>query len=193
MSLLTRGCPSEVEVAGERVLLRCGFRTGLLAEGCDRTAAEGRLRLLWMHFGDDARTALPAPVLAHPAEALAAALAWHDAAWGAVSYGRPRPARARTFDWDADAGIVLADFQRLYGLDLSDPATQVHWHRFVALFEAAVRTEGSLLSAAVSARGPLPPGAGREAQRAHARTAEAWRLPPTEEEMAERARQAFGA
>jgi len=83
------------------------------------------------------------------------------------------------------------EYNRLYGLDLTDPACQVHWHRFCALLLAAVRTEGSLLSAALSARAPLGPGADRHARAEHRRRAEAWALPPTEDELRKRAMESF--
>ena len=29
----------------------------------------------------------------------------------------------------------MADFQRFYGLDITDPSLHIHWWRFVALFD----------------------------------------------------------
>lgn len=45
-------------------------------------------------------------------------------------------ARVRSFDWDWDAHLVIADFQHLYGIDLTDPALRMHWWRFWSLFKA---------------------------------------------------------
>ncbi len=192
--------PATGAAGGVSLPVCCGFRRNVAAELVDRDAPGAASSLLWCLMatrGPDGRRSLPEEVAADPAPWLAAALEWHDAAMGAMPYGDPLApdARAadgpRTFDWEADAALVTADFQRLYGLDLTDPACQVHWHRFCALLLAAVRTEGSLLSAALSARAPLGPGADRHARAEHRRRAEAWALPPTEDELRKRAMESF--
>lgn len=196
--LLVDALPSTVEAGGVSLPVCCGFRRNVAAELVDRDAPGAAASLLWCLMatrGPDGRRALPEEVAEEPALWLAAALGWHDAALGAMDYGDPlAPAggrATRSFDWEADAALVVADFQRLYGLDLTDPACQVHWHRFCALLLAAVRTEGSLLGAAVSARAPLGPGADRTARSEHRRRAEAWALPPTEDELKRRAMESF--
>lgn len=40
---------------------------------------------------------------------------------------------ARAFDPDVDAGLLVASFMQAYGIDLTDPATEMHWHLFCAL------------------------------------------------------------
>lgn len=47
----------------------------------------------------------------------------------------PAPLRPPTFDWEVDAGCVLADFRRFYGLDLLR-VEYLHWWEFRALFSA---------------------------------------------------------
>lgn len=41
---------------------------------------------------------------------------------------------ARAVDFIADGEYIVAAFQQAYGIDLTDPATSMHWHRFMALF-----------------------------------------------------------
>lgn len=196
LGVILHGAPSTVEVGGAPVHVRSGFRAGLLAETLDRGTAEGRtdlLRCLYAKGGE-----LPREVSHRPAEALSAGLAWHDAAWGLVGYGempgganRPgRPAPRRVFDWSEDAGIVAADFSRFYGIDLADPATQLHWYRFMALFLSLLRTPDSLVAAAVSARSPLR-GGSKEARAEHSRLARAWALSPTDDELRKAAEARF--
>lgn len=40
----------------------------------------------------------------------------------------------RAWDWDWDGRYAIADFQRYYGIDLTDPNMKMHWWRFWALF-----------------------------------------------------------
>ena len=126
--LLVDALPSTVEAGGVSLPVCCGFRRNVAAELVDRDAPGAASSLLWCLMatrGPDGRRSLPEEVAADPAPWLAAALEWHDAAMGAMPYGDPLApdARAadgpRTFDWEADAALVTADFQRLYGLDLA--------------------------------------------------------------------------
>lgn len=49
----------------------------------------------------------------------------------------PRPGAsdgsARAFDDDEDAALVVAAFRQAYGIDLTDPALELHWHLYRAL------------------------------------------------------------
>lgn len=127
--------PNSVEVAGESVPVETGWRTwvrvmrALGSAEDDAARAEAALRIA---FGDP----LPPHVSLHRAEAVEAAVAW-------AAFNEPSPpptqrqrraARIRSFDWDYDAEAVVADFQRYYGIDLTDLATEMHWWRFWALF-----------------------------------------------------------
>lgn len=193
LDAILTGAPSAVEVAGAPVAVNSGFRQNLLAETMDRRDRADAARLLQCWFGDGTGALRPG-ALAHPTEAMVAACEWHDAAWRLLPYGRPgRSAggRRRVFDWAADAGILCADFQRLYGIDLLDPSLRMHWYRFMALTLSAMRTPGSLLATALSARSPLLGRASDAERAAHERQAAAWALPPTELELIEEARREF--
>lgn len=192
LGCVTRGEPSAVEVGGSLVPVNHGFRANLVAETLDRRTTAGRRALLlcWFARGGE----LPREAAADPYLALAAACSWHDAAWGLMAYGaggkgagRPR----RVFDWEADMAAVECDFRRFYAVDLADPATQMHWYRFMALFSGLLRTDGSLCRQAVAARSPLRGKRSKAEREAHSALAAAWALPPTESELIEAARREF--
>ena len=51
----------------------------------------------------------------------------------------PRPSgkpQARAYDLDEDAPYLVGSFQQAYGIDLTDPALSMHWHRFLALLRS---------------------------------------------------------
>lgn len=138
--------------------------------------------LLWTWFSRDGR--LDRWCAAHPSDAVSAGLAWRDAPLeGALPYGEPggSRARARTFDWEADSAIVVADFRRLYGIDLR--AWQAHWYDFCALWCALAATDGSLVAEAMRARTPAPAGSPKPERDARRAAARAWALPPTDDEL----------
>ena len=59
----------------------------------------------------------------------------------------PRPSGKtgpRAYDLDEDAAYVVGSFQYAYGIDLTDPALDMHWHRFLALLRSL--PEGAKLS-----------------------------------------------
>lgn len=43
-------------------------------------------------------------------------------------------ASERAVDFISDGELITAAFQQSYGIDLTDPACEMHWHRFLALF-----------------------------------------------------------
>ena len=55
-----------------------------------------------------------------------------------------RKAAIRSWDWDWDAQYVIADFQREYAIDISDPATKMHWWRFWSLFRSLSDTSATM-------------------------------------------------
>lgn len=199
MGLLDAGLPSEVAVGGEAVAVTgCGHREGILVESLDLGDPEDRMAMLVLHYApvgsDDPVGDLPAAVLGDVDGALRAALAWHEGASSAVSYGLPRRRAGRPrrlLDWDQDAGIVASDFQRLYGIDLLDPSVSLHWYRFVALLRAAARVEGSLVGQAMAARGDMPAGLKGDMLEREVERRNAWALRETRGEMEERLRREF--
>lgn len=69
---------------------------------------------------------------------------------------RPKTAREkrlgkkRLLDWDYDAEKIIADFEREYRLDLTNPDTCLHWWRFMALFSGL--SDRSQIMDAISTR-----------------------------------------
>lgn len=49
-------------------------------------------------------------------------------------------AKPLAFDYILDGPLIVAAFQAAYGLDLTDPATQIHWWRFQALLQGLPET-----------------------------------------------------
>lgn len=43
---------------------------------------------------------------------------------------------ARAYDFVEDGEYVVGAFQQAYGIDLTDPELDMHWHRFLALFRS---------------------------------------------------------
>ena len=43
---------------------------------------------------------------------------------------------ARAYDFVEDGEYVVGAFQQAYGIDLTDPELNLHWHRFLALFRS---------------------------------------------------------
>ncbi len=76
----------------------------------------------------------------YPVEALQAASEWAAGAFDTITYGeqykRIQYYRKKNFDWHYDAGIVTADFMRVYSIDLTSkshsftgiPSSIYTWH-----------------------------------------------------------------
>lgn len=45
-----------------------------------------------------------------------------------------RSERVKTVDFVQDGELIVAAFRQAYGIDLTDPALEMHWHLFLALF-----------------------------------------------------------
>ena len=190
MGLLDEGLPCSVSLGGAEVPVKTGFRRGVRAASMDRGDPDDRLVLMALLYGDP--QGWPEAVLRDQRGALAAGLVWLDGAWGACTYGGADGGggERRTFDLEADAAIVAADFQRLYGIDLLDPATRMHWWRFTALLAGAMRTEGALTAQAVAARSPMPAGVKGPERARLLRARRAWALPMTRSQEVAAAREA---
>lgn len=126
MNILVSPLPATVEVGGASVPIRTGYRIGIqVARAADSGLADALVAgtILRLYYAD----AVP--------EQRAAAL---DAAMEFHRLGQPVPKRRtrarRLLDWDHDAGMVLADFRREYGIDLADASTRMHWWVFMAYF-----------------------------------------------------------
>lgn len=184
MDWLTREPPSEVDVCGTMVPIRSGWRHAVRSYYASGPTAASALLASW--FSTDGGIEPMAD--AHPSEAIDAAVAWRDEAFSeAMPYGtgeRTHSGDAPTFDLVADSAIIVADFRRVYGIDLV--TAKMHWWRFVALLTSLMRTDGSLVRAAMSARAPIPRSVEGDMRRDAKALAESWALPLPEPELVER-------
>lgn len=163
-NILLEQAPSSVTVDGACVPLNASHRTGIQVMRLTDDPAvsdEDKARtLLFLYYGTASSQSglleLPEAVAEHPESAIETAL-------GFFNLFEPRPpvaesARAsagtRVFDWNWDAGRVIADFQREYGLDLTDRTLRMHWWRFWSLFRNL--SESSLTMDAISVRSAVP-------------------------------------
>lgn len=126
MNLLASPLPAVVRIGGAKVPIRSGYRIGIQVARTAESGMPDRFiagTILRLYFGDD----VPADTMA----ALEAAMWFHRC-------GEPEPRHSgrakRLLDWDHDAGMILADFRREYGIDLADPSARMHWWVFMAYF-----------------------------------------------------------
>lgn len=133
---VTDGLPRSVEVGGRRVPIETGFRRWIrIMQAADdprphnAVKVEAMLRLAYGH--------------PYPPEVGADRQGAVDAALDFLHFNEPAPppterqrskVRKRTWDWSYDAPYLIADFQREYGIDLTDMGLDMHWWRFWALF-----------------------------------------------------------
>lgn len=80
---------------------------------------------------------------------------------------------ARALDYDADAPLIVAAFRQAYGIDLTDPGTDLHWHLFLCLLRCV---PGETLLAQVMSWRAWTPGRRSAEEDARARR-DAWALP----------------
>lgn len=188
--------PRSVSIDGGSVRIRTEYRVWIAVQRlCDDPSAADSLgaRILATAFDGAARPGEQAPPLAR---ALASPEAALEAALLFFNFNEPRRpatpeqrrlARIRSFDWDWDAYMVVADFQRLYGMDLTDPALRMHWWRFWSLFRGL--GDGSRTMDAMRTRTADEDGLSGEARAALRKQKQALMLPARTEEEVRRNRE----
>lgn len=125
MNLLASPLPNSVRIGEASVPIKTGYRVGIQVARTADSGQPGDLIsgvLLRLYFGAD----VPGDTIG----ALDAAMEFHRCGQPPTASRRAK----RVFDWDHDAGMLLADFRREYGIDLADPATRMHWWVFMAYF-----------------------------------------------------------
>lgn len=79
------------------------------------------------------------------------ALLWFYRAGRKAPSGDAPPGRAElAYDYILDGPLIAAAFQQVYSIDLTDPATRIHWWRFLALMQGL--PEGCVFSRVVGWR-----------------------------------------
>lgn len=127
MNILVSPLPATVTVGGTSMPIRSGYRTGVqVARTIDADLPEQMKAavILSLYFGS--------VVPPDGAAAIEAVMEFHRCGRAPAKAGRRAK---RLFDWDHDAGMLLADFKREYGIDLADPALRMHWFTFSAYFD----------------------------------------------------------
>lgn len=144
MSVASSSLPSAVEVGGRPVCINtthaCGLRVAAILDDPsvdDRTAMAA---VVANYFSAADRAG------ADPGELYGAAMTFFFC--GKAPGGKPgkagKPGSARIWDWEADADLLVADFQRFYGIDLTDAGKPVHWWRFMALYRGLGDTSATM-------------------------------------------------
>lgn len=89
----------------------------------------------------------------------------------------PRKGRggARQFDDDLDAPLVVAAFRQAYGVDLTDPGLEMHWHLYRALLRGI--PSGTRLAEVMQARGWTEADEKRKPETARREARGRWALP----------------
>lgn len=169
MNLLASPLPATVEIGGASVPIKVGFRTGIQVARAIESGLTGDLltvTMLKLYFGG--------AYVGSPSEAMSTALSFFRCG----DEETPKKKRAkRLIDWDHDAGTILADFRREYGIDLADPATRLHWWVFMAYFENLTAESG--IKTAMYYRGVTKPKGLPQAEAEHFnRMKRAHALPP---------------
>lgn len=175
-NIILREPPETVEVLGRSVPINTGHRIWVMLQReldkPDLTDKKAFALLLSKAYGAEYMLGISSK------EESDAAV---DAALSFFNFNEPkRPmtdkqrkaARIRSWDWDWDGKYAIADFQRYYGMDLSDPSLKMHWWRFWSLFMGLPGDSSSmsliaLRTADESGMSADQKKAQRERQRAH--------------------------
>lgn len=189
--------PRSVSLGGGPVRIRTEYRVWIAVQRlCDDLTVPQEalgLRVLATAFDNAAREGEEAAPLAQALKDPEAAL---EAALLFFNFNEPRRpptarqrrlASTRSFDWDWDAYMVVADFQRLYGIDLTDPSLRMHWWRFWSLFRGL--GDGSRTMDAMRTRTADEDGLSGEARSALRERKAALMLPARTEEEVRRNRE----
>ena len=115
------GYPDHIEVNGERRSIRTGFRYWMSIAQCIEDGMVGDVETVYSIL---ALADLEPHDLASDLKALVLFLNGGE---------ESREKSEKVLDYDQDAGLIVASFQKEYGLDLTDPSVNLHWWRFLDL------------------------------------------------------------
>lgn len=192
---LTGGLPDSVEVSGKPLRVYTDWRTWVdvwrVADNPSAEASDRVIGVLALAYPNEGTSPTPfEEAMGSPVEAVTAAIGFLERKRPGMEQ-RPQTARERRLsrkrllDWDYDGERIAADFQREYGIDLTDEATGMHWWRFMALLGGLC--DGSQTMRAISTRAADldDKRLGREERRALRERKQAYMLPArTREEAA---------
>lgn len=192
---LVCGMPSTVEVGGISVQIETSYRIWIqiwqLKDNPTIETSKKTFGVLYLAYPQESLSA----VLANQVEALEAAMSFLDRSLGDTTPSRPKTAREkrlsrlRLFDWDFDATRVISDFLREYRLDLTDSDQDMHWWRFMALFNGLSDTSSTMEAISIRAADLNAEGVSGEQKKALRERKASVLLPARTEEEAARNRQ----
>ncbi|ROT90969.1 Gp15 family bacteriophage protein [Gordonibacter urolithinfaciens] len=148
MSIIGVGLPSSVDVGGRAFPINtshhCGVRVGAILDDPAVADPVARAVVLRNYFGT-------VPTGSDADALFVAAMRFYRRGEDPPPQGKHKKPRSRVFDWEADANRLVADFQRFYGVDVTDQSLHIHWWRFMALLEG-LPGDTSLTMQAISVR-----------------------------------------
>lgn len=140
--------PSTVDVLGENVRINTAHRVWIrLQQALDTpriTDSEAFTLLMALAYGNDYLKRLESQKQADAAVEAALLFFNFNEPCRPLTSTQKKNARIRSWDWNWDARYAIADFQRYYSLDLTDPNTSMHWWRFWALFTSLPADSASM-------------------------------------------------
>lgn len=170
INMLTNKLPDSVPVGEQLWPIRTSYKRGVFALDLIEKADSSEYAQLLRAFFDD--ELLEKATQDEIKDALDAIL------WFLNLGKRPHKSvtrnNVRLWDWQEDAGAVIADFLRYYSVDLTKEV-DMHWWLFRSLFDALPQESESRQR--MYYRGPTPQGADKQQKRLHADKRKQYRLP----------------
>lgn len=170
INMLTNKLPDSVPVGEQLWPIRTSYKRAIFVLDLIEKASESELEQIFHTFFET--SVLEKAAQSELEEALEAIM------WFLNLGKRPRPndhcANYRAWDWEYDAGAVIADFFRFYHVDLTKEV-DMHWWLFRSLFDALPQDSESRQR--MYYRGPTPQGADKQQKRLHADKRKQYRLP----------------
>lgn len=142
---ITQGYPDHITVNGTRKRIRTGFRYWMSIALCIEDGAVDDVEAV---FSIVDLAGLEITDLQADLEAVMLFLAG-----GEVQKGKAE----RVLDYEQDAALIISSFQHWYGIDLSDPATDMHWWRFLDLL-GGLGEDTPIMQVVQIRTAPLPAG-----------------------------------
>lgn len=171
INMLTNKLPDSVPVGEHMWAIHTSYKRGIFALDLIEKADErDYVQLFRTFFDDETLVSASQDDLENALEAIL---------WFLNLGKRPRRSAAkgheqRLWDWQEDAGAVIADFFRFYRVDLTTDVN-MHWWLFKSLFDALPQESESRQR--MYYRGPTPQGSDKQQKKFHAEKRKQYRLP----------------
>lgn len=168
--ILTAKMPSTVDVGGFSLPVDTSWRTWVdvwrITDNPTKESWKKGLAILALAFPDREAYSVATK---HPEEAFEAVMGFlvrgNDQEKRPLTAREKKLSKVRTFDWDYDDSRVVSDFEREYNIDLTDPALDMHWWRFMALFDGLSDTSTTIEAIRIRAADMDAKGMSKEEKR----------------------------